>query len=157
MLEAFETAKKRIADPTCHHPELKRLLDNWAYPKGDEFKRGRAREKAYGAALHKLQKAATVNQAIKSMDMDKIILTLEDWPHGVDDPAYLAAMKSMDEYTEQCKVVRAATEKNDGVSMKEALAQLKYTTSDVDFVELKVNWERYSKVEKKMQDAIDAD
>ena len=52
--------------------------------------------------------------------------------------------------------MRAATEKNDGVSMKEALAQLKYTTSDVDFVELKVNWERYSKVEKKMQAAIDS-
>jgi hypothetical protein len=54
------------------------------------------------------------------------------------------------------KIVRAATEKNDGVSMKEALAQLKYTTSDVDVVELKVNWERYSKFEKKMQDAIAA-
>ena len=62
----------------------------------------------------------------------------------------------MDEYTEQCKVVRAATEKNDGVSMKEALAQLKYTTSDVDVVELKVNWDRYCKVEKKMQAAIDS-
>lgn len=39
--------------------------------------------------------------------------------------------------------------------MKAALDQLKYTTSDVDVVELKVNWGRYSKVEKKMQEAID--
>jgi hypothetical protein len=60
MLEVYEAAKKRIADPTCHLHELKRLLDNWAYPKGEEFTRGRAREKAYSSAVHKLEKAATV-------------------------------------------------------------------------------------------------
>ena len=49
--------------------------------------------------------------------------------------------------------MRAASEKNDGPSMKAALDQLKYETQDVDVVELKVNWAKYSKLEQRMKEA----
>ena len=56
--------------------------------------------------------AKKVSTAIKSQDIDNIILSLEDWPYGVDDPAYLAAMKCMDEYTEQLNAKMLTTRKS---------------------------------------------
>ena len=56
--------------------------------------------------------AKKVSTAIKSQDIDNIILSLEDWSHGVDDPAYLAAMKCMDEYTEQLNAKMLTTRKS---------------------------------------------
>ena len=71
--------------------------------------------------------AGAIRRACVGKDVTALTAALEDWPHGEDDPAYVAAMNEFDTFSEQLRVVkvhsRAETCLSQGRGLHERLAQ----------------------------------